>query len=266
MRTWRAQSRPPWARSCRRARGLRRATRPRWPTPPPVKPGRRARLRGHLQLRGCSSRVRSGVWESKPVTFRLSRATGVHACECGTSGDGCGGVRSCWGSAGGCALLKNLREVLQLQEDAAQTHQPVQWARMPAAVVDRLSPCAKRGLHAPSIGQTQLAGVLRCSKVNSEGLHGRSLHQCSVLAGSAQAGHQHDWDVALSAAAPTEVAIDDGSGAVVARRVIASDNSCLFNAVGYVMEGSRSKAAELRWAAHAPARNYLWGLGLPQAT
>ena len=43
-----------------------------------------------------------------------------------------------------------------------------------------------------------------------------------------------------------EVAVDDGSGAVVARRVIASDNSCLFNAVGYVMEGSRSKAAELR--------------------
>ncbi len=38
----------------------------------------------------------------------------------------------------------------------------------------------------------------------------------------------------------------DGSGAVIARRVIASDNSCLFNAVGYVMEGSRARAPELR--------------------
>ncbi|KAK9839310.1 hypothetical protein WJX81_006947 [Elliptochloris bilobata] len=47
-------------------------------------------------------------------------------------------------------------------------------------------------------------------------------------------------------AAPTEVALSEGSGAAIARRIIASDNSCLFNAVGYVMEGSRSKAAELR--------------------
>ncbi|KAK8461653.1 hypothetical protein SEVIR_1G075900v4 [Setaria viridis] len=34
-------------------------------------------------------------------------------------------------------------------------------------------------------------------------------------------------------------------GAVV-RRVIPSDNSCLFNAVGYVMEHNRNKASELR--------------------
>ncbi|KAG9153807.1 hypothetical protein Leryth_005922 [Lithospermum erythrorhizon] len=34
-------------------------------------------------------------------------------------------------------------------------------------------------------------------------------------------------------------------GAIV-RRVIPSDNSCLFNAVGYVMEHDRSKAPELR--------------------
>lgn len=32
----------------------------------------------------------------------------------------------------------------------------------------------------------------------------------------------------------------------VVRRVIPSDNSCLFNAVGYVMEHNRNKAAELR--------------------
>ncbi|GBF96418.1 ubiquitin thioesterase [Raphidocelis subcapitata] len=44
--------------------------------------------------------------------------------------------------------------------------------------------------------------------------------------------------------APTAVALRDGSA--VTRRIIASDNSCLFNAVGYVMEGTRSKAAELR--------------------
>lgn len=35
-------------------------------------------------------------------------------------------------------------------------------------------------------------------------------------------------------------------GAVVVRRVIDSDNSCLFNAVGYVMEGSRTRAPALR--------------------
>ena len=61
MRTWRAQSRPPWARSCRSARGLRRAAarRRRGATPPPVRAGLRARLRGHPQRRGLSSRVRS---------------------------------------------------------------------------------------------------------------------------------------------------------------------------------------------------------------
>jgi hypothetical protein len=44
--------------------------------------------------------------------------------------------------------------------------------------------------------------------------------------------------------APTSVALPDGCA--VARRIIASDNSCLFNAVGYVMEATRSKAQELR--------------------
>ena len=37
-------------------------------------------------------------------------------------------------------------------------------------------------------------------------------------------------------------------GTAVVRRVIDSDNSCLFNAVGYVMEGTRAKAAQLRSA------------------
>lgn len=46
------------------------------------------------------------------------------------------------------------------------------------------------------------------------------------------------------APAPTAVVLPDGCA--VTRRIIASDNSCLFNAVGYVMEATRAKAAELR--------------------
>ena len=41
----------------------------------------------------------------------------------------------------------------------------------------------------------------------------------------------------------------DGSGSAVVRREIASDNSCLFNAVGYVMERTRGAAPRLRWRA-----------------
>lgn len=44
--------------------------------------------------------------------------------------------------------------------------------------------------------------------------------------------------------APTSVALPDGC--CVVRRIIASDNSCLFNAVGYVMEHTRAKAQQLR--------------------
>lgn len=49
-------------------------------------------------------------------------------------------------------------------------------------------------------------------------------------------------------------------GTAVVRRVIDSDNSCLFNAVGYVMEGSRSRAPQLRCVG-VPRINGL-GLGL----
>lgn len=42
------------------------------------------------------------------------------------------------------------------------------------------------------------------------------------------------------------VALADGTAVV--RRVIDADNSCLFNAVGYVMEGSRARAPQLRCA------------------
>ncbi len=53
------------------------------------------------------------------------------------------------------------------------------------------------------------------------------------------------FTVSGDAGAPNSVAMSDGSA--VARRVIESDNSCLFNAVGYVMEGSRNKSQRLRW-------------------
>ena len=44
------------------------------------------------------------------------------------------------------------------------------------------------------------------------------------------------------------VTLPDGSGRAAVRREIASDNSCLFNAVGYVMERSRDSATALRHA------------------
>ena len=44
--------------------------------------------------------------------------------------------------------------------------------------------------------------------------------------------------------APTSVQLPDGS--CVVRRIIDSDNSCLFNAVGYVMDHSRALAQQLR--------------------
>jgi len=45
-------------------------------------------------------------------------------------------------------------------------------------------------------------------------------------------------------AAPTSVPLDDGS--CVVRRIIDSDNSCLFNAVGYIMEHTRARSKDLR--------------------
>ncbi|KAG2488512.1 hypothetical protein HYH03_013015 [Edaphochlamys debaryana] len=46
--------------------------------------------------------------------------------------------------------------------------------------------------------------------------------------------------------APLSMPVPGGEGTCVVRRVIDSDNSCLFNAVGYVMERSRLRAPELR--------------------
>ncbi|KXZ49583.1 hypothetical protein GPECTOR_20g439 [Gonium pectorale] len=53
-------------------------------------------------------------------------------------------------------------------------------------------------------------------------------------------------DAPAGGPAPQSMAVAGGDGSCVVRRVIASDNSCLFNAVGYVMDRSRSRAAELR--------------------
>jgi ubiquitin thioesterase OTU1 len=50
----------------------------------------------------------------------------------------------------------------------------------------------------------------------------------------------------VSSAARDAVAFADGSGFCLTRRIIASDNSCLFNAVGYVLSLSRTRAPELR--------------------
>mmetsp|Transcript_4602 Transcript_4602/g.12813 ORF Transcript_4602/g.12813 Transcript_4602/m.12813 type:complete len:411 (-) Transcript_4602:78-1310(-) len=44
--------------------------------------------------------------------------------------------------------------------------------------------------------------------------------------------------------APSSIALSSGSA--ITRRIIDSDNSCLFNAVGYVVERSRAKSAQLR--------------------
>ena len=58
---------------------------------------------------------------------------------------------------------------------------------------------------------------------------------------------------ASPAAAPTAILLPDGTAVV--RRIIASDNSCLFNAVGYVMEGSINAATHLRYVDHPPQEN-----------
>ena len=52
-----------------------------------------------------------------------------------------------------------------------------------------------------------------------------------------------------NAGAPTEAPVPGGAGAVVARRVVAADNSCLFAAVAYVLAGGRAGAGQLRAAA-----------------
>ncbi len=60
----------------------------------------------------------------------------------------------------------------------------------------------------------------------------------------AQVRHRwHDTNCCVTGAG-LSVTLPDGTAVV--RRVIDADNSCLFNAVGYVMQGSRSRAPALR--------------------
>lgn len=62
-------------------------------------------------------------------------------------------------------------------------------------------------------------------------------HPTSANAGKGAAAQQ---------GAPIAVPLADGTAVV--RRIIDSDNSCLFNAVGYVTQHSRRLAPQLRWA------------------
>ena len=53
-------------------------------------------------------------------------------------------------------------------------------------------------------------------------------------------------------------------GTAVVRRVIDADNSCLFNAVGYVMQGSRSRAPALRSVLSLPPAQRSVNSNVPQ--
>ncbi|DBB01392.1 hypothetical protein WJX77_010639 [Trebouxia sp. C0004] len=61
---------------------------------------------------------------------------------------------------------------------------------------------------------------------------------------TAQKPFQNGFAASASGSASTSVTLPDGS--CVVRRKVDDDNSCLFSAVGYVMEGSRSHATKLR--------------------
>lgn len=51
---------------------------------------------------------------------------------------------------------------------------------------------------------------------------------------------------------------------MIARRMVEDDNSCLFSAVAYVMEGYRSKGPELRYA--PPPAAHRQATSLPTVT
>ncbi|CAL5229044.1 g12293 [Coccomyxa viridis] len=86
--------------------------------------------------------------------------------------------------------------------------------------------------HAPGPAQNGHSQPERAARPQQE----RSEQQANQSASSAKQPQGNLWNATLK----------DGSGRAAVRRVIASDNSCLFNAVGYVMERSRDRAPELR--------------------
>ena len=62
----------------------------------------------------------------------------------------------------------------------------------------------------------------------------------------ASPARSHPAAAAAPAPAATPVSAPLAGGGAMVRRIIDSDNSCLFNAVGYVMERSRREAPRLR--------------------
>ena len=86
---------------------------------------------------------------------------------------------------------------------------------------------------------------------------GQETTSSSVSEPASQAAHQvaaapnipfvqNGSAASASGSASASVTLPDGS--CVVRRKVDDDNSCLFSAVGYVMEGSRSHATKLRQA------------------
>ena len=75
------------------------------------------------------------------------------------------------------------------------------------------------------------------------GLSCKCVRSSNVL--QARANGAHNGAVATaSGSASASATLPDGS--CVVRRKVDDDNSCLFSAVAYVMEGNRSHAAKLR--------------------
>ncbi len=94
---------------------------------------------------------------------------------------------------------------------------------------------ARAGMH----GHRMVHGP--CGMANANGnRHDAGLHSIVLKILCADACNHAAGDI-------WSAALSDRSGRVAVRRVIASDNSCLFNAVGYVMERSREAAPELRY-------------------
>ncbi|GAX79038.1 hypothetical protein CEUSTIGMA_g6478.t1 [Chlamydomonas eustigma] len=106
----------------------------------------------------------------------------------------------------------------------------------------------------PELARALAASLERPVTVSCQSAPSTSTYksQGSLTGGEAVKGLHND--IALpnaatskaSVAAPAASNIDLADGTCVTRRIIDSDNSCLFNAVGYVMEHSRMKARELR--------------------
>lgn len=98
------------------------------------------------------------------------------------------------------------------------------------------SQSSEPAVHADEEEDTELALALAASLSESVA-RGAAPSSQPPLAGSAEAG--------APKAAPTAIKMSDGS--VLVRRIVDSDNSCLFNSVGYLlMNHDKSKSKEMR--------------------